>query len=680
MLRYNELFSPFDLGPIRLKNRLILAPMITGLENNSDLSELISFYEGIAEDGAGLIVTCTTTVSQSGRTHKSSRPLSTSKDLANHQQLTKTLAKHNCKAILQLNHAGKNANIFFPINSVHAISNVTGRRCYRAPTWRLNAVIRGFVESAKFAIQAGYAGVEINASSESLIASFLSPVSNTRDDNWGGNQLGRFKLALDIISRIRKAIGPNYAIGFRFNLMELSPKGCEWSEILRLVQLLRYREVNYLAPCYGGPEERIPVHSHTTPAGVWNEACEELAKISELPVVFGHNFGELKEGNQLASIYENALFEIGKPFLADDRYIRKSLELVSGVIRPWIFQHESGQIFDLNRTNPLFSFTNPFLFNRYPKINETVKRSKKIWVIGAGISGLYFSLVAAKRGHQVTLIESTDRVGGQIHQIARAQRTDDYNNWIKFLETDVRNAGVEIRLQTKASINMIMQQRDIDHVILCTGSEPNLPDLPGIDSSNVLTSAHLLEDEQPVGHRVAVIGTNRIAIEVCRYLLENEAESDMSPECWRNAWGVGNPTEHAGGIKGFIPSIQPPERQVYLIESDPKQTERMLKEQHNRWDWSWIRMRGVQTFLDVNIEGMDNFAIRLSHGEHHHDRQALRIDHIVVCEGRTPLDDLEGTLKIAGYKVSKLGACKNTNGFANLYDCITDAIEYACTI
>ena len=145
---------------------------------------------------------------------------------------------------------------------------------------------------------------------------------------------------------------------------------------------------------------------------------------------------------------------------------------------------------------------------------------------------------------------------------------------------------------------------------LGSGLPGNAADIPGIDSSNVVTYEELLGDNLPVGNRVAVLGINPVSVTVCRYLLEQLEESEMSAEQWRKAWGIGDIRYNKGGVLGVVPEVPPPLRQVYLVESQRGQFANLVKKQTDRWELQWLLMRGAQTMRDINIESIDNHALR----------------------------------------------------------------------
>ena len=679
MPTFDHLQTSFQCGRLILKNRITAAPIFTGLEFQPNLSELTKFCVRLAEDGVSMVTICAGLVHPSGAPSDNWHVFNEDIDVPRHRVITKKLQEKSCKAVLQLIHAGSEAQTW-PIWGPNTVRFKDRDRVWRVPNLVIKGIINGYVKTAELAQKAGYSGIEIHAAGRTLPASFLSPAINRRRDVWGATQLARFKFILDIVRGVRKTISQDMTIGVRFNLMELTPRGADWEEILRFTQMLRIAGADYLCPEFGGAEDRIPTYLHPIPKDVWLPACQLLAENTALAVIYNEDLGTLKDADDALATHENMLIAFGRPLVADSQFLRKSLGLMQADIRPWIEHPEYSRIDGLRRKHTLFCLTAPFSFNAYPKAFVPAAKKKNIVVLGGGISGIYFALTAARRGHFVRLFEKLDFLGGSVRFVEKIRQTKKIQTWIKLLENDLKLAGVEVHLGTKLDINHLLSLKDVDLVVNATGSEPEIPDIPGIDSSNVVTYEELLGDNLPVGNRVAVVGTNTVSVTVCRYLLEQLEESEMTAEQWRKAWGIGDIRYNRGGILGVVPEISPPLRQVYLVESKRGQFENLAKRQTDCWELQWLLMRGAQTMRNINIESIDNHALRASYGERHEDRYAVRVDHVVVCCGAVPNSDLALRLAVTGIDVINIGAASKESGYLSLYEAIHESIEAALDV
>ena len=676
--QWQHLLRPIDCGPMHLKNRLTAAPINTGLENLSSLVLLSGFWARVAADGVSLITVVSPALSRQSK-QGPNVVAAASDDFRRYRKVLEAASAFGCRTALQLNHVGQDAVSRYPVSSVSGVSKYTGRTFHAAPAFLIRKAISQFIACAQEAASVGFDAVEINASGRSFIASFLSPAVNTRRDAWGTNQLGRFRFLLEVVRGCKKAMGEDQALGVRFNLVELSPKGASWDEILRLIQMLRIAGADYLIGVAGGFEDRIPTHSHAIPDGVWLPAYEALAQASDLPVFFQDASEDFKLLEDISSRLENAVFSFSSPLVGDNAFIRKKLGLDYAPVDPWINHHDVGVPSDILRTKRLFSLTDPCLFGQYTFSRHKTQSPKRVAVIGGGLAGMLFALVASNRGHAVTLFEKGDELGGQLHFLNKIENFDNHANLLKIIENRLNLSEVNVVYNKRVQLQELKQENLFDVYIVATGSEPEMPDIPGINASNVVTYEELLTDT-PVGNRVAIIGNGRIALGISRYLLENKQENERTAQSWRDAWGIGDIRQHAGGVLGFIPEIEPALRQLYLIELDPEVTKKLLRKTHNQWDLTWLLMRGAQTVRNVNIELIDNYAVRISDRPGRTNRHAIRVDHVVVCAECTPnLLDRVGYTP-ADEQVLLIGAASSDRGYMGLADIVRQVYEKAALL
>lgn len=679
MLQPNHLLQSFTIGTKQLKNRLVAAPIVTGFEWEERSKNLLEFWRQIAHDGVGMLIVPAGLVTRNGRPIKKAVPFR-AEQAQWHQHLTEDVKKVGCCPILQLIHAGADAASLLPVRAQNHLFPVSVGREHRFKSWRLARIVKGYEQTAQMALQAGYEGVEIHASGRSLIASFLAQTQEEGEQKEQINQLSRFRLALEVVRAVRRQIGEDKIIGFRLTLMQLSPRGSSWEETLRFVQMLRIAGVDYLAADFGGYQLRIPTASDDIPAGVWNPSYTALAKNTTLPVIFGHNFGSLTDADNIAGELGNALFEIQDEYLADRQFLYKSLGLTKGNILPWIEQYQCGKAYDQQRSEPIFSLTQPEAFARFSRHSSQIVHYRKIAVIGAGMAGVHFALAAAHRGHSVTLFEEQDGIGGILQYLPRIKQTEKIQRWLQILNDRLELSTVNVKLATKVTSSTSFEENEFNTVVIATGTEAVMPDIVGIDSSNVVTFDEMFINHLPVGNRVAVLGVNRVSLAVCRYLLKRSKEENLTAEQWRNAWGVGDIRQHKGGVLGFVPEITPPPRRIYLLETERGQIDAVTSDPTLRWDWKWLLMNGVQTFKNCNIESIDNFSVHVSTGSKHTDSFTARIDHVLVCGKVIPNDDLFLHFRNRGYETYRVGSVNQMQSLGSLKTVIEEALELAYTL
>lgn len=670
---FSTLFSTFQCGQYRLKNRLVMAPFTTGMERHANIRTLIDFYVQRALAGASMITIPEAIIHKTGKRFSYERVFDEQLDIPRHRLLADALHQHDCLAIMQLVHRGRMAD------SRLRLSSKTTKTSWRAPSFLLKRLIRQYGIIAERVIRSHYDGVEIDASQQSLLADFLSPVTNRRKDEWGRSQLARFKLALDIVRCVRRSIGPDKLIGFRFNLIELSPKGADWAETTRLVHMLRMAGVDYFCAEFGNTQQTIPTAGPNTVPGIWNGAYKALAAITDLPVVFGQDLGNPSTLNELAQSHENALFELSTALIADPHYIHKIQSNCQDSVTPCLRCFLGCQK-TVKENTPIFCPVNPFLFHSFEQLTKPAQIRKRILVVGAGIAGIAFSIFAAKRGHKVDLHESDDRIGGQLQMMGKISGKQGIVSWLAHLNDELPRHGVTVSTNSTIHFDRSLENGTYDACVIATGSFPKLADIEGIGSSNVLTFDEVLSQDAPVGHRVGIIGINALTLDLAKFLTESKDASPLTPAQWLSAWGVGDIAQHRGGVLGVIPSIQPPKRQLYLFEAKENEIKSLLSKGDYKADWQWILMNGAQTFQNVNFETIDNYSIRVSFGNQHKESLPIRVDHVVLCTGQTPNRRLVYALQSLNLPTYQIGACSTDSGYQTIPEIIQNAFTLACEL
>lgn len=670
---FSSLFSSFQCGQHKLKNRLVMAPFATGMERHANIQTLIDFYARRAQSGASMITVSEAIIHASGKRFRFERVFDEDLDVPRHKLLVSALHQHDCLAIMQLVHCGRMADVHI------RFSSKTSKTSWRAPSFLLKRLIRQYGIIAERVIRSDYDGVEIDASQQSLLADFLSPVTNQRKDEWGRSQLARFKLALDVVRSVRRSIGPDKLIGFRFNLVELSAKGADWAETTRLVHMLRMAGVDYFCASFGNTQQTIPTIGQNTVPGIWNDAYKKLAELTDLPVIFGQDLGSPETLDTLAQSNDNALFELSNTLIADPDYIRKiqtnDLDSIIPCLRCMLGCHKTDR-----ENKPIYCPVNPFLFHSFEQLTQPTKSAKRILVVGAGIAGIAFSIFAAKRGHKVDLHETNEHIGGQLRMMGKIPGKQGFISWINHLDSKLKQYGVTTTTSSTVFFDRSLENGAYDVCVIATGAFPKLADIEGIGSSNVLTFEEVLSEDAPVGHRVAIIGVNPLSLDLAKFLTENKDSAPLSPTQWLDAWGVGDISKHRGGVLGVIPSIQTPKRQVYLFEAKAMEIHNLLTHDQFKADWHWILMKGVQTFQGVNFETIDNYSIRVSFGNQHKESLPIRVDHVILCNGQTPNRRLVYPLQSTTLTTYQIGACASDIGYQSIPDIIKNAFELACEL
>lgn len=653
---------PLKVGAHFLNNRIAMAPVTTGFENRGyiDTNQIEFYRKRVRDNGAGLVIVRNGIISLTGK-KKFSDTTITPSYLATAHSLTKALHQEGAKAILQLQHYGAEAEHPFAIAASRTKNKDTGHTVNRVPKFAIDHLIQHYATAALESIQqGGFDGIEINAGHLTLPNTFTSPILNRRNDSWGIQRKHNF--AIELVRRVRGHIGPSPILAYRISLLDLYASGTPWIDVLALAQNLHNEGVNLFSFDIGLSSNAFPVDCELTPEGVWTTFMEKFTSEIKVPVIFGGNLSNPQRIEDLLRTNITCMVEIGKPLLADPNWTQKIRNNQASII-PFVGH-------DFNRPvdeNSLYSIARPTA--NIIKKNEALK---KVLVVGAGPAGIAAAREAALLGREVTLIDKKENLGGLFRLGGKIPGRQNILRLIEAWKKELERLGVEIRLGINVSGHMIEDEYPNHTVFIAVGRESTLPNLPGVDNPNVLTVEDLLEKQMPVGHRVAVIGSGSLAIDVARFL---SAPSLEDPDEWFKAWGIGDPAEHRGGVLGVIPYLTTPTRHTDLINLNSKGSfEQDLTELNRFYELQWLRMHGVNTFEQVAIEQIDIHSLKIRSNNDHEGSFTLRTDHVVVADKFEPREELTDELNELDKEYVLAGSCDQSWNDYSASRAILDAV------
>ena len=645
---YPHLLAPLSVGPFTLRNRTVMGSMHTGLEETPGGHErLAAFYAERARGGAGLIVTGGVAPSAEGAIWQGAARLTGPAEARAHRPVTDAVHRAGGLIALQILHTGRYAahgDAVAPSAIRAPISPVKPRALTDAEVER---TVDDFARCAGLAREAGYDGVEVMGSEGYLINQFVAPRTNQRADRWGGSFENRMRFPVEVVRRVRAALGPDAILVYRLSMLDLVEGGSSWDEVVALGQAVEAAGASILNTGIGWHEARIPTIATMVPRAAFTWVTRRLRGAVRVPLVATNRINDPAVAEEVLARGDADLVSMARPFLADPELVRKAAEGRAAEINTCIACNQA--CLDAIFSGEVCScLVNPRACHETELPVAPAAAPLRIAVVGAGPAGLACACTAAERGHRVTLLEAAPEVGGQFNLARRIPGKEEFAETIRYFRNRLAALGVEVRLGHRASAEELAAGR-YDRVVLATGVVPRHPAVPGLDHPKVAGYAEVVEGRRTVGRRVAIMGAGGIGFDVAELLTDPGDGLDRS-RAFREGWGIDERYAARGGLAP--PARRPSPRQVWLLQRKPAKVGAGLAR-----TTGWIRRtllagRGVTMMSGVTYGAIDDAGLHVRVGG---ERRTLDVDTVVVCAGQEPRRDLLAALQAAGVPTTLVG-------------------------
>lgn len=523
--RFKKLFEPIQIGTVTVPNRIYMPSMCTnyaGPHGESTIQD-IGYYEARARGGAGLICIDFSCISPEGRAQMGQRGLWKDEFMPHFTRVVDVIRARGAKATTQIHHAGVNAMVAVP-KGPSRVSNIQFfiSKPDEFSTEEVEQLVEKFADAALRAKTCGVDMVEIHGSHGYLVSQFMSPIYNMRSDKYGRD---RALFAIEIVQRIKEKCGSDFPVIFRLNANEYSPKGITLDYAKEVAKRLEAAGVNLLnvTGCnYDTLDYTVPnMYLEDEEEGEYYRFVKlgsEIKRVVNIPVVSG---GLLTDPVIAERVLEEGLVDmvfIGKQLIADPEWPNKVKTGRLEDIRPCCACMDGciGRIFVMKT---VWCCVNPMTGFEYRWANEEAlpkpAKSKKVLVVGAGPGGLEAARVCAIRGHRVSIVDKADRIGGTANVASVPSFKKRLRQLIEWYRTQLNKLGVEVQLNAEATASLV-KQKSPDVVVVATGSEPVIPDIPGI--ARAATADDVLLGKKKVGRRVVIIGGGFVGLDTALYL------------------------------------------------------------------------------------------------------------------------------------------------------------------
>ncbi|MFF8727212.1 FAD-dependent oxidoreductase [Streptomyces sp. NPDC015171] len=652
----DHVFRPCVIGGLTVPHRIVMGAMHLNLETLDDGgAALAAFYTERVRGGAGLIVTGGSAVDAAG----SGGPGYGVLDDEDHRSVLRRAARavHDAGGLiaLQLFHAGRyalpgtaGADGAGPL-APSAVYSRFSRSTPREMTGRqIGETVAAFARGAVAAYELGFDAVEVMGSEGYLVNQFTAPLTNRRDDAWGGDAERRRRFPVEVLRAVRSAVGPGFPVLFRMSGADLVADGTPWEETAALAVALADAGADALAVGVGWHESPVPTVQAQVPAGTWAGYAQQVKRAlrtaghDTVPVIASNRFNQLAQAEEVLAGGDIDLVAMARPFLADPAIVDKSRTGSSASVDLCIACNEAciDRSFGTERVsclvNPRAGHEHDFPARRSPA------HRGRYAVIGAGLAGLEAARTLAGLGHKVEVYEAADEPGGQFRLAARVPGKADFGATVRQRALELDGLNVPVYLGHRIGPRDLPLLRTMDGVVLATGVRPRRPDLPGVDLPHVLDYVQAFADPDALGPRVAVIGGGGIAVDLA-HLLACGSSPALTPEEFLASRAITAPSQ-AAPVRRTASAPAGASRQVTVMRRGGRigtgigaSTRWVVMEE--------LRAASVRLLTGVGYEEITRYGVVVV--EAGGERRLVAADHVVLATGQESRRDVVAVLRQA---------------------------------
>ncbi|HSE39932.1 MAG TPA: FAD-dependent oxidoreductase [Acidobacteriota bacterium] len=542
---FPHLFTPGNIGTLQLPNRILMGSMHLGYEGVPGGTErMAEFYAARARGGAALIITGGCAINEEAIGGAQFSCIFRDEDLAALAFVVNRVHEERGKIGLQLFHAGRYATRewLFGLQPVapsairSSLHPTTPREMSEQDIWK---TINDFAAAAQKAMELGFDCVEIMGSEGYLINQFFSPLTNRRQDDWGGLLKNRMRFSIEVLNMIRKFCGSEFPVIYRVSGLDLMPGSSTWDETFEWFKELEAAGSDAFNIGIGWHESRIPTISMLVPRAYYSFVSERIRKHVKIPCIASNRINDPRVAEQVLAEGKADFVSMARALLADSEFPNKARSQDSSSINTCIACNQAC-LDNAFRNQPTTCILNPQAGREMEMTLKPAEFRKKVVVVGAGPAGLEACRVLALRGHHVTLFEKRDKIGGQLLYAIQIPGKQEFLNTIRYYKNALEELNVHVQLGVSVSPQEL---KSYDAVIFATGAKPFIAPVEGHDLRICIDYETFFNGTAEVGSDVVIIGAGGIGCDIA-HLLSDSADSYPAPSFFNDPNNVALYEEH----------------------------------------------------------------------------------------------------------------------------------------